>query len=96
LEFLAIVGGGSLIVHLILNRNRTPVSFWYYILPVIILITGVFILMNPEQVAANTFVIFGVVCIFFGLSLLINGLNFVGEKRIKTCGIPTETFFCVF
>ncbi|MDD2437206.1 MAG: DUF308 domain-containing protein [Massilibacteroides sp.] len=80
LGILAIIGGGSLIYRLLSARKNRPVSFWYYVLPVLILLVGVLILMNPEQVAANTFVIFGVVCILFGISLLINRNSF---RRIQ-------------
>lgn len=76
LGFLAIIGGGSLVIHLITKRKQISVSFWYYILPVLIITAGVLILTNPEKVVEKTFIIFGVVCILFGLSLLINGLKF--------------------
>ena len=76
LGFLAIVAGISLIINLYSNRKKGAVSFWYYILPVIILGGGIFILANPEQVVENTFVIFGIVSVLFGTSLLIHWLKF--------------------
>lgn len=76
LGILAIIGGVSLIIHLLVKRKRLPLSLWYYVLPVLIVAAGVMILTNPEKVVEKTFIIFGVVCILFGLSLLINWMRF--------------------
>lgn len=72
LGVLAVLGGVLLIVRLISARKNASVSFWYYIIPIIILLTGVLILTNPYKIAENMFVIFGTVCILFGFSLLLN------------------------
>jgi len=76
LGVLSIIGGIGLIIYLLSGRKKAVVSFWYYVLPVLITITGVLILANPEKVVENTFIIFGVVCILFGVSLLINWCKF--------------------
>lgn len=76
LGILAIIGGGSLILRLLTNRKQLPLSLWYYVLPVLIITAGILILANPEKVVEKTFIIFGVVCILFGLSLLVNWMKF--------------------
>lgn len=72
LGVLAVLGGALLVIRLVSASRNTSVSFWYYIIPVLILLTGVLILANPQKIAENMFVIFGTVCILFGFSLLLN------------------------
>lgn len=76
LGVLAILGGGFLIVRLIMARKYNDIPFWYYVLPVLILATGVLILMNPQKIAENMFVIFGAASVLFGMSLLISWSKF--------------------
>lgn len=76
LGVLSVIGGISLIIMLFSNKKRRPVSIWYFVLPVVVLAGGIFILAKPEQVVESTFVIFGIVCILFGVSLLINWMKF--------------------
>ena len=49
---------------------------WLVLIPSLILITGIMILAYPFGAAANTFVIFGVACLIYGISELINWYKF--------------------
>ena len=51
---------------LISARKWSNVPLGFYLMPALILITGVMILAYPFGAAANTFVIFGVASIFYG------------------------------
>ena len=61
------------------------VPLGFYLMPALILITGVMILAYPFGAAANTFVIFGVASIFYGACELINWYKF--RKRIENTGL---------
>lgn len=82
---LLVVAGVQQIVTLISARKWSTVPFGFYLMPVLILITGVMIIAYPFGAAANTFVIFGVAIMFYGICELINWYKF--RKRIQDTGL---------
>ena len=77
---ILVVAGGQQVASLIAARKWNRVPWGFYIIPILILITGIMILAYPFGAAANTFVIFGVACLIYGLSELINWYKF--RKRM--------------
>ncbi|WP_459189475.1 HdeD family acid-resistance protein [Parabacteroides sp. APC149_11_2_Y6] len=73
---LLVLGGVQQIVSLVSARKWSVVPFAFYIVPILILITGIMILAYPFGAAANTFVIFGVASLIYGISELINWYKF--------------------
>lgn len=73
---ILIIAGIQQIVSLVSARKWSLVPFTFYIIPVLILIGGIMIIVYPFSAAANTFVIFGIACLFYGVSELINGYKF--------------------
>lgn len=73
---LLVIAGGQQVVALISARKWSTVPFGFYIIPLLILITGIMILAYPFGAAANTFVIFGIASIIYGVSELINWYKF--------------------
>ena len=73
---LLVLGGVQQIISLVSARKWSVVPFAFYIVPVLILITGIMILAYPFGAAANTFVIFGVASLIYGISELINWYKF--------------------
>ncbi len=71
-----VLAGIHLIVCLISARSNEVVSLAYFILPVVILLAGILVLLNPFASATIPFVILGISCIFYSLSDLINYLKF--------------------
>lgn len=73
---LLVVAGIQQIAVLAMARkwNRVPAGF--YLVPALILITGIAILAYPFETAANTFVIFGVASLFYGITELVNWYKF--------------------
>ena len=63
---LLVIAGVQQLVSLISARKWSNVPLGFYLMPALILITGVMILAYPFGAAANTFVIFGVASIFYG------------------------------
>ena len=82
---LLVIAGVQQLVSLISARKWSNVPLGFYLMPALILITGVMILAYPFGAAANTFVIFGVASIFYGTCELINWYKF--RKRIENTGL---------
>jgi len=78
---LLVLAGIQQIVSLISVRKWSIVPWGFYIIPVLILAVGIVILVYPFQTAANTFIIFGVASIIYGISELVNSYKF--RKRTK-------------
>lgn len=79
---LLVIAGIQQVLMLISARkwNRVPMGF--YLIPALILITGILILTYPFGTAANTFVIFGIASLFYGACELVGWYKF--RKRNDT------------
>ena len=76
LDILLVVAGIQQIISLSYARRWNHVPLGFYVIPVLILVTGIMILFYPFGAAANTFVIFGVACLIYGITELINWYKF--------------------
>ncbi|MDO4756075.1 MAG: DUF308 domain-containing protein [Parabacteroides sp.] len=76
LGVVLLIAGGQQIYSLISVRKWSAVPLGFYIIPTLILITGIMILAYPFGAAANTFAIFGVAILVYGCSELINYYKF--------------------
>lgn len=79
---LLVIAGIQQIVSLVSARKWGVVPYGFYIIPVLILLTGIMILAYPFGAAANTFVIFGVACLIYGISELINWYKFSRKNNL--------------
>ena len=57
------------------KRIRIPVAF--YLVSVLILLTGIVILFNPFDAPKIAFIILGIACVIYGVSELVNYLKFL-------------------
>lgn len=73
--FLILAGGNSLVI---LNRLRRSVRIagFLYIIPIVVLLSGFFILFNPIASASIPFIIMGISSILYGISEFINAFKF--------------------
>lgn len=78
---LLIIAGTQQIISLVSARKWSTVPFGFYLMPTLILITGIMIIAYPFGAAANTFIIFGIAILFYGACELINWYKF--RKRIS-------------
>ena len=78
---LLVIAGGQQLASLILARKWSRVPWGFYLMPTLVLITGVMILAYPFEAMANTFVIFGIASLFYGICEVINWYKF--KKRIS-------------
>lgn len=79
---LLVIAGLQQMLALISFRKGQVVPWGFYILPLLILITGITILAYPFDAAANTFVIFGVASIFYGAFELLNWYKFKQKENV--------------
>jgi len=73
---LLVIAGVQQIVMLVSARKWSVVPFSFYVMLALILLTGIMIIAYPFGAAANTFVIFGVASIFYGVIELLNWYKF--------------------
>lgn len=78
-----IIAGLQQIISLFHARKWSTVPVGFYLLPTLILITGGMIIYNPAAIAANTFIIFGVAMLIYGINELINWYKFRKRDYIQ-------------
>jgi len=71
-----IVGAIEQIVVLIRARKNATVSTVYYIIPLVVLATGVLVLFNPSQTAEIIFILIGAACFIYGIMEFIYWFKF--------------------
>ena len=76
LGVVLVFAGISQIMQLVNARGWTQVAVGYYIMPVLILLAGLVVLLNPFAAAAIPFIILGVSSIFYGITDIINLFRF--------------------
>lgn len=88
---LLVFAGISQMVTLMNARSRTIVSFVYFVVPVLILLAGIVVLLNPFAAATVPFIILGVSCIVYGISDIINIIRFrKKDTRVEDAVIVEE------
>lgn len=83
---LLIIAGVQQIIFLARARKWAPVSGGFYVIPVLLLLVGILILSYPFETVANTFMIFGIASIVYGIAELVHNYKF--RKRLKEAGEP--------
>lgn len=89
--------GLSEIIQLTAARQWAHVSGGFYVVPVLIMLVGIFILFNPIESANIPFIILGVGCMVYGISDLINVIKFrkrnedIQEVVIEGMEEPAQT-----
>ena len=78
-----VFAGISQILQLFNARSWTQVAVGYYIMPVLILLAGLVVLLNPFAAAAIPFIILGVSSIVYGITDIINLIRFRKKDEKK-------------
>lgn len=87
LGFILVIGGVQQIASLTSARNWMRVPAGFYVVPVLILLAGLFALFNPLGARSTAFIIIGVSSLVYALSELVNWFGF-SRKRPKA---PSST-----
>lgn len=76
LGVVLVFAGISQIVGLLNARNWTQVSTGYFVTPILILLAGMVVLLNPFAAATIPFIILGVSSIVYGVTDIMNRIRF--------------------
>jgi uncharacterized membrane protein HdeD (DUF308 family) len=82
------IAGVQQIVSLFKAKKRYPVPLGYYVIPALILLAGATVLLYPLETVVNTFMLLGVVSLFYGVNELIGRQKF---RPVKAEILPDET-----
>lgn len=80
LGFILIVGGVQQILSLIVARRWTAVSWYFYIVPLLILIAGIVVIFDPTSSRETILMIIGIACLVYAVSELVNWFRFGSRK----------------
>ncbi|MDR0232494.1 MAG: DUF308 domain-containing protein [Dysgonamonadaceae bacterium] len=75
LGIILLLGGIEQIVVLIRARKKKTVSIVLYIVPLLILVAGVLVLLNPFKTAETLFILIGITCLVYGI------MEFIFKKK---------------
>jgi len=75
LGFLMALGGATQIISLIRFRQVVPLTWSAFVLPLVILAAGIYVLLQPQESASLPFVILGIASICYGATEFFNGLR---------------------
>jgi len=84
LAVVLIIAGFFQIRGLFFVRQQIKIPVGFYIIPAMILITGVVILFNPFKVLETTFMVLGIACVVYSISELVNYLKFLKNSSKVT------------
>lgn len=71
-----VLAGLNMIMNLISARKYWKVAIGFFIVPVLILLVGILVLINPFETAELPFIVLGVSCIIYALSDMLNAYKF--------------------
>lgn len=101
LGVLIVLCGINQLMGLVAARRNMPVPFYFFIFPVVVLLTGLLILANPFEIVNVSFIILGVSFLIYGVTDLLRMFFYrVEEKPIisdaevveeKKDDAPTDT-----
>ncbi len=86
-----VVMGGTQLVNLLVAKRRVKVSFFLFLLPLLILMTGVIVLLNPFEAASIPFMILGVGAIIAALSDMISTVFLKLSSKKSGVEVVNET-----
>ena len=82
LGIVLVMAGISQISNLVAARSWTSVPFGFYIVPALVLMSGIVVMFNPFAVAEVPFIILGVSSIVYGVSDLITMIRFRQQPSV--------------
>lgn len=80
LGFILIMGGVQQVASLLAARKWSKVSGGFFVVPILILLAGIFALLNPGGVRSTAFIIIGVASIVYALNDLLNWFRFMRHR----------------
>lgn len=78
---ILILGAVNLFWALIAGRRFGSISFLFYILPTIILITGLYVMIKPMAPVSTAMYVLGWCTLLYGITELINAMKFYSNRK---------------
>ncbi len=79
---ILILGALNQFLALVQTRKIAKLSFWYWVCPSLVLLTGVYVMVKPMETAALPLLIIGWCLLFYGVTECVNALVIHRCKRI--------------
>lgn len=79
--FILVLGAINQYLSLIAARRFGHVGLWYWLLPTIILLTGLYVMLKPMSPLYTAMLILGWLSLIYGVAELINALKFYNDKK---------------
>ncbi len=78
---ILILGAINQYMSLISGRRYGRISFWYLVMPTLILLTGLYVMLKPMEPLNMAMLILGWCTLVYGLVELVHALKFYRDKR---------------
>ncbi len=79
---ILIIGALNQFLALVQTRKIAKLSFWYWVCPSLVLLTGVYVMVKPMETAALPLLIIGWCLLFYGVTECVNAFVIHRCKRI--------------
>ena len=90
LAIVVILGALHQMYTLINARRYGPLSAGYWVLPILLLLAGIFTLVKPMAAASTPLVIIGVCLIIYGLTECVNSLAIYQRRKKSLKNLPID------
>lgn len=87
---ILVYAGLNEIISLVAAREWTRVPGGFYVIPVLIILLGLFILINPIESANLPFILLGIGCLVYGVTDLVNMIKFRRRNKEVEVVEPEE------
>lgn len=78
---ILILGAINQFMNLINGRRYGRISLWYWVMPSLILLTGLYAIFKPMEQLSVVMLILGWCMLLYGLTELVNALKFYQDKK---------------
>ena len=78
---ILILGAINQFVNLISARRYGSVSLWFWVMPTVILLTGLYVMLRPMAPLAMAMLVLGWCMVLYGVAELINAIKFYNDRK---------------
>lgn len=78
---MLVLGALNQFFALIAGRRYGRISLWYWLMPTVILLTGLYVMLKPMAPLSMAMIILGWAMLVYGVAELINALKFYRDKK---------------
>ncbi|HCE47748.1 MAG TPA: hypothetical protein DEQ84_03650 [Prevotellaceae bacterium] len=90
LAVFLVLAGVSQIVNMLKIRHHVHVGVFFYIAPLLITLSGIFVIVYPKEVLAVFYTIVGVTSIIYGIEEMLSAIHFRKVRRLMAMEVKKE------